>query len=188
MWNLMSDDAMAAATDHLLEDLVKSREEAATKTKTLPIHILNDVSSTMTKIVREVCCMLLHALHRMLRFGYPQLDALSARTGFETVITGTRTSADHYTAPIVHNTSKKITTFFELVIKNPLADLATALEAFCLSGVDGSTFHHLTTPASIDRLPISGVVGNLVKREAQMRSEVASLITEKLSMFLSEFG
>lgn len=68
------------------------------------------------------------------------MDALNARTGFEAVIIGSRSSADHYTAPIVHATSKKIPTFFDLVIKKPLPDIATAVEAFCLSGVDGCIF------------------------------------------------
>jgi len=62
---------------------------------------------------------------------------LNARTGFEVVVIGTRSSADHYTAPMVYSTSKKIPLFFDLIIKKPLPDLATAIEAFCLSGVDG---------------------------------------------------
>lgn len=66
-----------------------------------------------------------------------QLDALHARTGFETVLFGVRSSTDHYTAPTVHMTSHKISTFFDLVVKKPVTDLATSMEAFCLSGVDG---------------------------------------------------
>jgi hypothetical protein len=62
---------------------------------------------------------------------------LNARTGFKVIVTGSHASADHYTAPIIHATSKKIPMFFDLVIKKPLPDLATAIEAFCLSGVDG---------------------------------------------------
>jgi hypothetical protein len=68
-----------------------------------------------------------------------QLDALHARTGFESIVFGVRSSADHYTPPIVHTTSSKIPTFFDVVVKKPVTDLATSIEAFCLSGVDGET-------------------------------------------------
>ena len=68
---------------------------------------------------------------------HSQLDALHTRTGFETIILGVRSSTNHYTAPIVHATSSKIPTFFQAVIKKPVTDLATSIEAFCLSGVDG---------------------------------------------------
>ena len=50
---------------------------------------------------------------------------------------GVRSSADHYTAPMVHATSSKIPTFFDLIVKKPVTDLTTSIEAFCLSGVDG---------------------------------------------------
>lgn len=66
-----------------------------------------------------------------------QLDALYARTGFETILFGVRSSTDHYMAPMVHATSPKIPTFFDLVAKKPVADLAMSMEAFCLSGVNG---------------------------------------------------
>jgi hypothetical protein len=69
----------------------------------------------------------------------PQLDALYARMGFETIVFGVRSSADHYTAPMVHATSPKIPAFFDLVVKKPATDLATSIEAFCLSGIDGES-------------------------------------------------
>ena len=51
----MDPEMKTAATDHLLEELVTSREEADAKAKIAPVHILNDVSATMAKINREVC-------------------------------------------------------------------------------------------------------------------------------------
>jgi hypothetical protein len=55
MWNSMSRDAKAAATDGLLEQLVEARRDMDTKAKITPVHILNDVLATMAKIIREVC-------------------------------------------------------------------------------------------------------------------------------------
>lgn len=50
----MSEDMKAAVTDGLLEELTETHKEADTKAKIMPVHILNDVSATMAKIVREV--------------------------------------------------------------------------------------------------------------------------------------
>jgi len=38
---------------------------------------------------------------------------------------------------MVHATSPRIPKFFDLLIKKPVTDIATSLEAFCLSGIDG---------------------------------------------------
>lgn len=51
----MSDNAKVVATDGPLEELIKARQETDTKAKVTPVHILNDVSATIAKIVREVC-------------------------------------------------------------------------------------------------------------------------------------
>ena len=58
-------------------------------------------------------------------------------TGFETILFGVRSSLGHYSPPVVHATSPKIPTFFDLVVKKPITDLATSMEAYCLSGIDG---------------------------------------------------
>lgn len=53
-WNAMDPETKVAVTDPLMKDLVASREEADTKAKITPVHVLNDVSATMAKINREV--------------------------------------------------------------------------------------------------------------------------------------
>ena len=53
-WRTMGPEVKAAVTDPLMEELVLSREEADTKPKIAPVHVLNDVSATMAKISREV--------------------------------------------------------------------------------------------------------------------------------------
>ena len=51
----MGPEVKVAVTNNLMEELVASREEADTKAKIAPVHVLNDVSATMAKINREVC-------------------------------------------------------------------------------------------------------------------------------------
>lgn len=53
-WRSMSSDEKVSATEGLLGELVEARQEADTKAKITPVHILNDVSATMAKINREV--------------------------------------------------------------------------------------------------------------------------------------
>jgi hypothetical protein len=55
VWKMMTPESKKAATDPLLEELVSSREEADTKPKIAPVHVLNNVSATMAKINHEVC-------------------------------------------------------------------------------------------------------------------------------------
>ena len=51
----MDPETKMAVTEPLMRELKVSREEADTKPKIVPVHILNDVSATMMKINREVC-------------------------------------------------------------------------------------------------------------------------------------
>jgi len=95
------------------------------------------------------------------------------------VVFGVRSSADHYTAPLVHTTSPKIPTFFDLVVKKPVTDIATSMEAFCLSGVDGECMG-LRVDGTNTYGCSPGVIGKLVKGEALLREEVVSLIGSKL--------
>lgn len=53
-WRELDDEAKVAVTDPLMEELRLAREEADTKPKITPVHVVNDVSATITKIKREV--------------------------------------------------------------------------------------------------------------------------------------
>jgi hypothetical protein len=100
--------------------------------------------------------------------------------GFETIVFGVRSSVDHYTPPIVHATSSKIPTFFDVVVKKPVTDLATLIEAFCLLGVDGEATSPSRKNMQALTLVLLGVIGKLLKNESQLRTEVVALIGNKL--------
>lgn len=145
---MLDSGTKVALTDPLLQELVTWREEVDTKPKITPIHVLKDVTATMAKINQEVC----HRQHsgcRRLMCVHLQLDALCARTGFETIVFGVRSSSDHYSPPLVHTTSTKIPVFFDLVVKKPVTDIATSMEAFCLSGIDGEFASDATQTAHL---------------------------------------
>ena len=54
-WHAMDEETKAVVTDAPMEELKLAQEEADTKPKITPAHILNDVSTTVAKIKREVC-------------------------------------------------------------------------------------------------------------------------------------
>jgi predicted pyridoxine 5'-phosphate oxidase superfamily flavin-nucleotide-binding protein len=54
-WKVMDPDTKVAVTDPLLDELETWRKEIENKPKITPIHVLNDVTATMTKINGEVC-------------------------------------------------------------------------------------------------------------------------------------
>lgn len=89
---------------------------------------------------------------------------------------------DHYSTPVVYASSTKIPTFFDMVIKRPVTDLAMSLEAFCLSGVDGKSMYSHTKHMNFADVSLC-VIGKLVKQELQLRGEVVAIISEKLCMF-----
>ncbi len=49
-----------------------------------------------------------------------------------------RANHDDYNPPFVFYTGDGIANFFELVTKNTIQDFAVKLEAYCISGVDGT--------------------------------------------------
>ncbi|KAF8170783.1 hypothetical protein BJ912DRAFT_1066409 [Pholiota molesta] len=89
------------------------------------------------------------------------MRALHARTSTEVLLVAVRKSNDHYNAPAVLVTSQRVLDFFDISVKENLPDFALKFEAFSLSGVQG-------------------VVGNYVQTTLQLKSQLASVILEKL--------
>lgn len=53
-WNTMDVETKAELTNSLMEELVLAREEADTRPRITPVHVLNDMSATVAKIKCEV--------------------------------------------------------------------------------------------------------------------------------------
>ena len=53
-WSKMDAETKAELTNPLIEELRLAQEEADTKPRIMPVHVLNDVSATVAKIKREV--------------------------------------------------------------------------------------------------------------------------------------
>ncbi len=49
-----------------------------------------------------------------------------------------RSNHEDYNPPFVFYTGDRVGTFFELISKNTIQDFAVKLEAYCISGVDGT--------------------------------------------------
>ena len=68
-----------------------------------------------------------------------QLNALHARTGTEVALFAVRSSSDHYNPAEVFYTSDRLADFFQLSVGHTVQDIVTRMEAYCLSGVQGTS-------------------------------------------------
>jgi hypothetical protein len=66
-----------------------------------------------------------------------QLNSLHARTGIEVAMFAVRSNSDHYNPAEVFYTSDRIADFFQLSVGHTVQDIATRMEAYCISGVEG---------------------------------------------------
>jgi hypothetical protein len=74
---------------------------------------------------------------------FGQLELLHARTGTEFLFIAVRPDSDQFLQPHAV-ASTRISDFFSLVMKQPLVEVATQMEAYCLSGLDGKCLYFLS--------------------------------------------
>jgi hypothetical protein len=54
-WREMDKETQVVVTNPLMDGLIAAQEEAETKVKIVPVHILNNVTVMISKITCEVC-------------------------------------------------------------------------------------------------------------------------------------
>ena len=68
-----------------------------------------------------------------------KIQELSAHMGVEVLLFATRASHDHYTQPRVLATNPRLETFFKTMFNRTTTDFCYKLEAFVISGIDGTS-------------------------------------------------
>ena len=68
-----------------------------------------------------------------------KIQELSAHMGVEVLLFATRASHDHYTQPRVLATNPCLETFFKTMFNWITTDFCYKLEAFVISGIDGTS-------------------------------------------------
>jgi hypothetical protein len=131
----MSKEDQEKATDELLKDLGDFRDMKKLSVQNVPINAFHDTQVTIKKVEDEVMS---HQITFTFHTYILQLTALHARTGTITLLMAVRSNTDHYNIPYIVYTSNRVAEFFELSVKHQLPDLAMRLEAYCLSGVQGT--------------------------------------------------
>lgn len=72
-----------------------------------------------------------------------QLQALSARTGVETLLIAVRTNSEFYNNPLIFYSNQHLADYLEMTTKTSVGNYVVRMEGFAISGVEGTfTFHY----------------------------------------------
>jgi hypothetical protein len=100
------------------------------------------------------------------------------------VMIAVRPDADQYLQPHVFTSSERVSEFFPLSLHNSVLDVATRMEAFCLSGIEGMS---ISTRSSMILTLMKGVVNNYRGKVLTLKSETSTLILRALRKSFSFF-
>lgn len=78
---------------------------------------------------------------------------------------------------MVSYTSERGPEFFNTTLRQPLTDVSLRFEAYCLSGVEGSSFVYISY---VVFSVLTGVVNNYAQELLQLKAKTSTLILEKL--------
>ncbi|THU95266.1 hypothetical protein K435DRAFT_666810, partial [Dendrothele bispora CBS 962.96] len=90
------------------------------------------------------------------------MQRLNAPTGCEALIITVRSNSEHFNPPEAWITSEHVSSFFEMAFKQTPHSIASRLEGYCISGVEG-------------------VTRNYVQETIQMKKDLVQLIQDKLN-------
>ncbi|KAK7447344.1 hypothetical protein VKT23_014054 [Stygiomarasmius scandens] len=141
-WAKLSEEEQKAITKDSLMALESNRENRALASHNSSLSAFHDVRTTM----EDAKLM---------------LQRLNARTGVESAIFTVRSNSEHFNPPEAWVTSERVASFFELGYKETPHAMATRLEGYCISGVEG-------------------VARNYIQETLEMKKEVVKLIHDKL--------
>ncbi|KAI0640726.1 hypothetical protein C8Q79DRAFT_930384 [Trametes meyenii] len=115
-WKSMGSEEKERVAETLVQELEELREMKALSLQTVPISSFHDVRGGMSKMFKDA------------RQQY-------ARTGYNLIIIGCKTSRDQISPPMTFTTSQTASDFFPMTLGTTLDDLVSSFEAYSLSGV-----------------------------------------------------
>ncbi|KAF8196113.1 hypothetical protein BJ912DRAFT_847117 [Pholiota molesta] len=130
--------SLASYIDGLLASWDKMNEEERATAAAPGVAKILEERETKTLAIRNTPISSFHDTRRTLELLDHEIRALHARTSTEVLVIAVRKSNDQFNAPAVLVTSDRIMDFFDISVKEPLADFAMRFEAFSLSGVQGA--------------------------------------------------
>ncbi|KAI0674308.1 hypothetical protein C8Q78DRAFT_966290, partial [Trametes maxima] len=117
-WQSMGTEEKERTAETLVQELEEFREMKSLSLQTVPISSFHDVRGGMSKMFEDA------------RQQY-------ARTGYNLIIIGCKTSRDQISPPMTFATSQAALDFFPMTLGTTLDDLVSSFEAYSLSGVPG---------------------------------------------------
>ncbi|KAK7441181.1 hypothetical protein VKT23_016662 [Stygiomarasmius scandens] len=141
-WSLMSKETQESITADALKELESNCENKELAADNNTLSAFHDVRTTLDDVKVS-------------------LQRLNAHTNMESILISVRSNLDHFNAPEVFVTSEHVKEFFDVVIRQTPADLASRLEGHCISGIEGITRTY-------------------IQETTAQKAELAKLISEKL--------
>jgi hypothetical protein len=131
----MSKEEQIKATEVAVRELEDHREMKSLAARNVTIESFHDARASLQTIEREVR---FYYLHHVTVLMIPQIQTLHARTSIEVILFAVRSHSGQYNRPHVTITSDRIEDFFQLSLKHTVHEVAMKLEAYCISGVQGT--------------------------------------------------
>ncbi|KAL6300789.1 hypothetical protein BKA93DRAFT_739817 [Sparassis latifolia] len=131
-WNTLSHAEKVAAIEDYLHELDELRDMKATARHNVPLNAFQDARTALNSIQNE-------------------LDALSQRTGTETLLFMVRSSTDQYNQPFVYHSNERLAQFFHMAMKTDILTFVIKMEAFGISGVEGVVMNHVQEVLELKR-------------------------------------
>ncbi|KAF4575240.1 hypothetical protein EYR36_006598, partial [Pleurotus pulmonarius] len=122
-WNAMTKEEQFAATDKAMEELEEKRAVKVLAERKLAHSSFQDARHTAETIQED-------------------LEALSSRTGVESLLILVRSNAESYSQPLAFASSPAIIKYFTMIWKITPLDIAYKIEAYLLSGINGAVSSH----------------------------------------------
>ncbi|KAG6835633.1 hypothetical protein H0H93_016344 [Arthromyces matolae] len=129
-WNALSTEEKIAITDPLVAELDEHKANKKFGTHNVPLQSFGDVNQSLQAVEKY-------------------LIALHARTGVEVLLIACRSSTDAYFHPWATATTERAWDFPLHQFKVDASKLATLMEAYTLTGVEGMVNKHTTTTAEL---------------------------------------
>ncbi|KAH9847416.1 hypothetical protein C2E23DRAFT_711398, partial [Lenzites betulinus] len=158
-WNAMSQEEKVKETEGSLKELDENKEMKKLSVQNVPISAFHDTRANLERIFEEI-------------------RRLHARTGIEIGLFAARSRKDHHTPPTVFGTSERVYDFFQITLQTGMDDVASSLEAYCLSGVPGLLDRSVDVIQDLQTRTV-GLIGKRLGEATEHRAK---------KMFYSGFG
>ncbi|KAF9490628.1 hypothetical protein BDN71DRAFT_1353533, partial [Pleurotus eryngii] len=141
-WNAMTKEEQFTATDKAMEELEEKQAVKVLAERKLAHSSFQDACHTAEMIQED-------------------LEALSSRTGVESLLILVRSNSESYSQLLAFASSPAIIKYFTMMWKIAPLDIAYKIEAYLLSGINGAVLSHTDSILELKKATVQLISGAL---------------------------